>query len=199
MKISLFYKIISVTLVGVLLGGCAATRIDVDVYKGPLTNHEHVQMEQMAAMAIGAKPLLIALRNQLEPDASIRKLKLRGVYKDDYIHDEEFLITNGNARRVNEILSLYKDRDGFPVVNAVIDEGTVYFEKARNAVDMLQKETEAVIEEDKLLWARIKPCLRSENELKAQWPQADEGWAKELSNGYRALMNPSLDEGQKSD
>ena len=50
----------------VLIAGCAVLKIDVDVYKGPLANHEHVQMQQMAVMAIGAKPLLIQLRDQLE-------------------------------------------------------------------------------------------------------------------------------------
>ena len=40
------------------LAGCAVLNIDVDVYKGPLSNHERVQTEQMAAMAMGAKPIL---------------------------------------------------------------------------------------------------------------------------------------------
>ena len=51
-----------VLAIGATLVGCAVLRIDVDVYKGPLANHEDVQMEQFAAMAIGAKPLMIALR-----------------------------------------------------------------------------------------------------------------------------------------
>ena len=55
-------------LVGIaaLLTGCAVLTVDVDVYKGPLANHEDIQMEQMAAMAIGAKPLLVLLRDTLE-------------------------------------------------------------------------------------------------------------------------------------
>jgi hypothetical protein len=56
------------------LTACAITKIDVDVYKGPLSNHEEVQMERMAVMAIGAKPLLIRLRDSLEwPDDKMRK------------------------------------------------------------------------------------------------------------------------------
>ena len=49
-----------------LTTSCATLRIDVDVYKGPLANHKDVQMEQMAVMAIGAKPLLVRLRTVLE-------------------------------------------------------------------------------------------------------------------------------------
>jgi len=52
---------------GALLGlaGCAVMQIDVDVYKGPLANHEDVQTQQFAAMAIGAKPLLDQLWGNL--------------------------------------------------------------------------------------------------------------------------------------
>jgi len=55
-------------LPGILISltGCAVLTVDVDVYKGPLANHEDVQVEQMAAMAIGAKPLLVELRDMLE-------------------------------------------------------------------------------------------------------------------------------------
>ena len=57
-----------------LLTGCAVLRIDVDVYKGPLANHEKVQVQQLSAMAIGAKPILTQLRDQLEwNDPHIRK------------------------------------------------------------------------------------------------------------------------------
>ena len=49
----------------VALGGCAVVRLDVDVYKGPLANHEDVQAEQFGAMAIGVKPLLLRLRDRL--------------------------------------------------------------------------------------------------------------------------------------
>lgn len=50
----------------VLLAGCAVLTVDVDVYKGPLANHKDIQTEQMAAMAIAAKPLLVELRDVLE-------------------------------------------------------------------------------------------------------------------------------------
>ena len=61
---------LSFALLGVLafagmVSGCAVLRVDVDVYKGPLANHEEVQLQQMATMAVGAKPLLIELRDTL--------------------------------------------------------------------------------------------------------------------------------------
>lgn len=47
------------------LGGCANVEIDVDVYKGPLANHEDMQVQQLAAMAVAARPLLVGLRDEL--------------------------------------------------------------------------------------------------------------------------------------
>jgi hypothetical protein len=48
------------------LAGCGVMTIDVDVYTGPLSNHEDVQREQAAVTALAAKPLLAKLRYQLE-------------------------------------------------------------------------------------------------------------------------------------
>ncbi|MBI5330557.1 MAG: hypothetical protein HZB71_08095 [Betaproteobacteria bacterium] len=41
-----------------LLTGCASLRVDVDVYKGPLINEPDVQLQQVAAQAIAAGPLI---------------------------------------------------------------------------------------------------------------------------------------------
>ena len=49
----------------VMVAGCSALRIDVDVYKGPLVNHETMQREQMVSMALSAKSLLLSMRNRL--------------------------------------------------------------------------------------------------------------------------------------
>lgn len=56
-----------------LLGGCAALQIDVDVYKGPLINNEQIQQQQVISMALSAEVLMRAARNQfielaLKPD-----------------------------------------------------------------------------------------------------------------------------------
>ena len=66
-------------------------RIDVDVYKGPLANHEDVQVQQFAAMAIGAKPLLEQLACNLASAGNFT-----------------------HARRVGEVLSLYRDLKPIP-------------------------------------------------------------------------------------
>src|SRR5947209_3041239 len=60
-----------------LLCGCAVTRIDVDVYKGPMANHADVQAEQLAALAMGAKPLLIELRDRLDEIEVTRRGKVK--------------------------------------------------------------------------------------------------------------------------
>lgn len=49
-----------------VLASCAAIRIDVDVYKGPLANHQEVQLLQLMTLADGAKPILVTLRDQLQ-------------------------------------------------------------------------------------------------------------------------------------
>ena len=45
---------------------CAVARIDVDVYKGPLANHQDVQVVQMAAMVDSSRPLVQQLSSNLE-------------------------------------------------------------------------------------------------------------------------------------
>jgi hypothetical protein len=60
------YRLMILAGITSLFTGCAALTIDVDVYKGPLANHEDVLIEQTAVMAIGAKPLLLELRDTLE-------------------------------------------------------------------------------------------------------------------------------------
>lgn len=49
--------------VALSLCACSALQIDVDVYKGPLANHEDVQLQQFAALAVSARPIIVALRN----------------------------------------------------------------------------------------------------------------------------------------
>lgn len=97
--------------VSLMAAGCAITKIDVDVYKGPLANQEHIQTQQLAVMAVGAKPLLIGLRNTLQwPDGKIPP----GVPYERYIDPADYEtstypLTNVQARRVNAILYLYVD------------------------------------------------------------------------------------------
>ncbi len=92
MRIRLSKKFIALTVV-ILHCGCAVLRVDVDVYKGPLANHERVQLEQMATMAIGAKPLLIELRDRMEWVTEVQVKRERqaaieeGWYKPGFVQD----------------------------------------------------------------------------------------------------------------
>ena len=47
-------KSILLAATAVAVAGCAALRVDVDVYKGPLANSEEVQLRQFAALAVVA-------------------------------------------------------------------------------------------------------------------------------------------------
>ena len=132
-RLPLFLVLMVIVLFG---AGCAVTKIDVDVYKGPLANHKDVQMQQMSVMAIGAKPLLIQLRDRLEvqyrrkersttdmvggwvwerfePSKSLRE-RMGIAYSDGFIRfhpDPRLRLNDENAIRVNAVLSLYEDRD----------------------------------------------------------------------------------------
>jgi hypothetical protein len=95
-------------LLFITLGGCAVLTIDVDVYKGPLANSEKIQTEEVAAIAMGMRPLLFQLRAILED------LKCEGDHSKDSRCKPEY---NGNdierfkserAKRVHAILGLYE-------------------------------------------------------------------------------------------
>jgi len=104
--------------------GCAVLTVDVDMYKGPLANDETVIAEQIKAEIIGAKPLLVQLRDTLEAKgpkgdktthpAIWRKQKnAKCWYKPSYIGpapgQTKSRFENQNADRVNDVLSLYED------------------------------------------------------------------------------------------
>lgn len=61
-----FLKLFIISIALFAFMGCAVMTVDVDVYKGPMSNHEDVQMQQLAVMAVGAEPLLVRLRDGLE-------------------------------------------------------------------------------------------------------------------------------------
>ena len=109
-------------VIAAALTGCAVTKIDVDVYKGPLANHEEVQLEQMAVMAIGARPILMRLRDRLEETKQEELIlfqkkpkPIRETFGDSYdtcIQEEKEPVEfeSDDARRVNAILCLYEDQ-----------------------------------------------------------------------------------------
>jgi hypothetical protein len=122
-----------------LLGGCANLEIEVDVYKGPLVNHETMQAQELGAMAIAARPLLVGLRDDLakreiavaiarEGD-STRAREWRANPEKFYGETCGYLgntwvrrfdeapckyLVGARASRVNAILSLYEPADGEP-------------------------------------------------------------------------------------
>lgn len=48
------------------VSGCATLDVSVDVYKGPMANTEDIRLEQLAALAVSTRPLLVDLRYQTE-------------------------------------------------------------------------------------------------------------------------------------
>lgn len=95
-----------------VLSGCAALQVDVAVYKGPLANHQDIQTEQAAVMAIGVKPLLIQLRDKLECERATKPNKTfcdSALYQADFVPEGSLEIKDVQARQVNAILSLYHD------------------------------------------------------------------------------------------
>ena len=113
-------RIIVLSFLITLFTGCAVIRVDVDVYKGPLADERHVQVQRMAVMATGAKPLLIHSRDALLKDKVIKELIKRGAYEEEHIGilTSDFLIDQGysasdwhskSAQLINTTLSLYED------------------------------------------------------------------------------------------
>jgi len=152
----------------ILFVGCAVLTVDVDVYKGPLANHKDVQVEQMAAMVIGAKPLLVELRDALEAKGPKGNLQRDAAdfrkeaneecwYKSKYIgpapDETRSRFTNQNANRVNEILSLYEDR-GDEQYSIFVGRARQAFKDYKTAYEILGPES---MEADKQLWKKIGP------------------------------------------
>jgi hypothetical protein len=55
----------SIIILSVILSACAAMQIDVDVYKGPLSDEHEVQDEQLMSLAVTSKKLLEDLQRRL--------------------------------------------------------------------------------------------------------------------------------------
>ena len=135
---SILYTLIALAITG-LISGCAVLTVDVDVYKGPLANHEHVLTEQTAVMAIGAKPLLNQL-NQLLKNESSRSKKEQ-------------------SKRVEAVLGLYKDRfENIPKLKTYItraDDSFARYQNSLNIVDGKKKE-------DKTIWENAKKEVKND-------------------------------------
>lgn len=77
-------RFIAALLAAGSISACSVMRIDVDVYKGPLANHEEVQTQELTALAVGAHPLLTELRDTMEWDHACgvkQKRNEEGLYR----------------------------------------------------------------------------------------------------------------------
>lgn len=140
-----------------LLTGCAVLTVDVDVYTGPLANTEEVQTEQVISLVMGAKPLLVQLRDHLEVsswgthavktgkalDLISRQPSLQeelAVFRDQDWYWTGFVspshLKNEHALRVNDVLVLYDDRlpDGLA---ALLSRGREIYQRYQSSYEVL--------------------------------------------------------------
>lgn len=119
---------VAAAMAALALAGCAALHIDVDVYKGPLVNNDDVQRDQLLAMAMSAKPLLLEMRNRMldgigdptwrKMHPHDRRLTLSPLVLDQFYMNasnveserESRLRLLRSARQINSVLSVYDDR-----------------------------------------------------------------------------------------
>ncbi|MEQ1790046.1 MAG: hypothetical protein ABL857_06335, partial [Rickettsiales bacterium] len=93
------------------LCACSVLQIDVDEYKGPLSNHEDIQLQQYAALAISAKPIIVELRSRYLSDEKDKNRKKHDQICEKNNYDEysgcrfELEI----VQFLNSILALYED------------------------------------------------------------------------------------------
>lgn len=109
---------LAILLATLCLAACSALQIDVDVYKGPLSNEEEMQARQFAALAVSAKPMLAALRNEIEDThVGSGRWRARVVDRDaldGFLGDSDTRLLSPLARFVNGALYLYEDADESP-------------------------------------------------------------------------------------
>lgn len=108
------------------VAGCAAIRIDVDVYKGPLANHEEVQLRQYAALAVAAKPVLANLRNRLQERANGgARLPLSTAQREEWVPDDG-LFRHEGARLVNGAMSFYENKGDGRLANEIAAMNAIF-------------------------------------------------------------------------
>lgn len=171
MNPSVIVSLLAAAGVVTCLGGCAVLTVDVDVYKGPLSNHAAVQEEQIKATLIGAKPILAALRNHLhEEDRKKPRQEAAGggalsqdqeetpppvplEYKYCFwpgSKDVKEWLRDADAVRVNAVLSLYCD--------ATPEELQAYvsqIQKHMDRIEVARSILEPDAERDSKLWRII--------------------------------------------
>ncbi len=109
---------LAILLATLCLAACSALQIDVDVYKGPLSNEEEMQARQFAALAVSARPMLAELRNDIEDTYRSNKQwrgRVGGIDGlDRFISVQQVPLQSPLARFVNGALFLYQDSEESP-------------------------------------------------------------------------------------
>ncbi|CAG9932036.1 hypothetical protein [Candidatus Nitrotoga arctica] len=125
------------------LCACSVLNIDVDEYKGPLSNHEDIQLQQYAALAISAKPIIVELRSRYisDEDKKIRKHD-QDCEKNNYDEYSGCRFELEIVQFLNSILALYEDEHG-----------------------VFQKESVEVFREENLLIVKGLTQLRSQDKI----------------------------------
>lgn len=109
-------KYLSIIFMVFPLWSCATLTLHVDVYKGPIVNHEKVLISQTVHLAETAKPLLVLIRNSSEKECeefydenkhgsndNLQKL----IKSSEYI--DGFSFCSGFAKEVNGLLKWYEN------------------------------------------------------------------------------------------
>jgi hypothetical protein len=156
-----------------LAASCAVLTVDVDVYKGPMANETDVQAQQLTAMAVAARPLLIQLRDQLEDDHRHARNQLDVKHRESrkldklpeelrstkYIPDQQQL-KSPEARIVNAVLGLYLDQLD-EAIAPFVGKGNALFEACSTLRERMSR-----FDEDRKLWSRVDPPKPSESKRK---------------------------------
>lgn len=197
---TLLPRIVVAALTAAALYGCAVMTIDVDVYKGPLANHEDVQVEQMATMAIGAKPLLVQLRDRLEvPNDEAREAWQRGngtkspLHSDAWISPAAGRLDNDLARTVNDVLELYENsRPSLGgAAGQLLRETLDAWSRYREARDAFLRTGVDATEE----WKQLAELMNDDYSLPAGAGTAEDQAAMNaalatLKDGYKTFLKP---------
>lgn len=161
------------------VAGCAVLTVDVDVYTGPLANTHEVQAEQVISLAMGAKPLLVQLRDHLEVSSrsayalktgrafdmtqrsygyyyELNELRSNEWYRAGFFSPQfgtDLRLKSVHAIRVNEVLGLYNDRTP-EMLAPLIEAGRRALEKYSAAAGIFQGSAFADGQEEKL-WQEV--------------------------------------------
>lgn len=166
--------------------GCAVLEVNVDVYKGPLVNHEDIQARQVASIAMTARTLLVTMRNHFAREAGVcSQLANSARYEPDAdlrrclaVKEPSKLAAFTYIRQLNNVLGLYEDQD--PAATGG-DDFDISFASSRGFKGLSSLASELNAEE-------TSPAELQANSRKPTYEQKRQGWvAREQL--YRGLID----------